>query len=116
MNLTVTEHVIRVVVIAPHERIDAFSAPGLRERLEALAGDGLTQFVIDLTDVPFLDSAGLAALVSLLKRARGAGGDVKLVWPREEAAKRIFRLTRFDQVFEMADSVPGALQGFGVSA
>ena len=114
MKLVVTEHVIRVVVVAPHERIDAFSAPALRERLETLSGEGVTQFVIDLAEVPFLDSAGLAALVSLLKRARAAGGDVKLVWPREEAAKRIFRLTRFDQVFEMGDSVDAALKGFGI--
>jgi anti-anti-sigma factor len=112
--MTVTEHVVRVAVVAPQERIDAFSAPALRERLDSLASEGLTQFVIDLSAVPFLDSAGLAALVSLLKRARAAGGDVKLVWPREEAAKRIFRLTRFDQVFEMAESADAALKGFGV--
>lgn len=106
MEITVTEQLSRTVVVAPKERLDAFSAPQMRERLEALLAEGVTQFVIDLSQTPFLDSAGMAVLVSLLKRARQAGGDVKLVKPESEAVQRILLLTRFDKVFDMLDSVP----------
>ncbi len=106
MEITVTEQLSRTVVVAPKERLDAFSAPQMRERLEALLAEGVTQFVIDLSQTPFLDSAGMAVLVSLLKRARQAGGDVKLVKPASEAVQRILLLTRFDKVFDMLDSVP----------
>lgn len=54
----------------------------------------------------------MAVLVTLLKSAHLAGGDVKLVWPREDAAGRILRLTKFDRVFDMATSVEAALKGF----
>lgn len=112
MQVTVTEFVVRVVVVAPQERIDALNAPALRQRLHALLDDGATNLVIDLSTVPFMDSAGMAVLVSALKRARGAGGDVKLVWPAAEAARRILNLTQLDRVFGMADSAAEAVKGF----
>jgi anti-anti-sigma factor len=112
MNMTITEHVIRIAVVSLQQRLDAFSAPELRAQLEQLLATGVQRFVLDLSMVPFLDSAGMAVLVSLLKRARQAGGDVRLVWPSEEAARRILHLTKFDRVFSMAESVAAALSDF----
>lgn len=110
MELSITEHVVRIMVVRPASRVDAFNAPVLRERLERLLAEDVRHFVLDLSAVPFLDSAGMAVLVSVLKRARQVGGDVKLIWPREEAARRILRLTKFDRVFEMAETVQDALK------
>lgn len=87
-----------VVVVG---RLDAVEAPELDRVLDALVGDGDVRLQVDLTDVTFLDSAGLAVLVRARRRARGAGGDVELVRPRSEEAMRVFRLTQFDQVFRM---------------
>lgn len=112
MNMSITEHVIRIVIATPKQRLDAFSAPELRAELEQLAESGVQRFVLDLSEVPFLDSAGLTVLVSLLKRARHAGGDVRLVWPAEEGARRILRLTKFDRVFSMSESLAAALSDF----
>jgi anti-sigma B factor antagonist len=62
---------------------------------------------VDLSAVVFVDSAGLAALVRGLKDARLAGGDLRLVRPGADEAMRVFRLTRFDRVFELLDRKPG---------
>lgn len=110
MELVVTEHIVRTLIVQPQSRVDAFNAPALRQRLEQLLAEDVRFFVLDLSDVPFLDSAGMAVLVSILKRARQADGDVTLIWPREEAARRILRLTKFDRVFTMADTVSAALK------
>lgn len=112
MNLNLSEHIVRTVVVAPTERIDAFSAPQLRAALDQQFASGVRRFVLDLSSVPFLDSAGMAVLVSLLKRARELGGDVRLVWPTEEAARRIIKLTKFDRVFSMANTAEAALADF----
>ena len=112
MDMTISEHTIRIAVITPRERIDAFSAPELRAKLNQLLDQGVQRFVLDLSLVPFLDSAGMAVLVSLLKRARQTSGDVRLIWPTEEAARRILRLTKFDRVFTITDSVSAALANF----
>lgn len=112
MDLGVSEYVVRIMVIKPEGRVDTFTSVNLRNQLETLLTEGVSKFVIDLSNVTFLDSAGMAVLVSVLKRARQAGGDVKLVWPKEEPAQRILRLTKFDRVFEMVDAVPEAVQDF----
>jgi anti-anti-sigma factor len=113
MELSETEYVVRVMVVAPQERIDALSAPDLRKRLHALLDAGVANLVVDLSAVPFMDSAGMAVLVSALKRARSEGGDVRLVWPTAEGARRIINLTRLDRVFSMATTPAEAVKGFG---
>lgn len=109
MNIAVTEELLRIVHIAPEGRIDAFSVAKLREKFEDLLDEEAERFVVDLSETTFLDSAGMAALVSLLKRARQAGGDVMLVWPKLEAAQRILKLTKFDRVFTMLDRAEDAV-------
>lgn len=112
MELTISEYVVRVVIVTPLERIDAVSAPVLRQRLHNLLDEGANKLVIDLSTVPFMDSAGMAVLVSALKRARTAGGDVRLVWPQAEGARRILNLTRLDRVFGMNETAAEAAKGF----
>jgi len=35
-----------------------------------------------------------------------------MVWPKQEAARRILHLTKFDRVFDMAETTEAALQRF----
>jgi anti-sigma B factor antagonist len=100
MKIIIQEQVQRTVTLAPQDRLDAFSAPALRAEIEQLIDAGVKDFIIDLSATPFMDSAGMAVLVSLLRRTRTIGGSVKLVWPRSEAVRRTLQLTHFDRVFE----------------
>ncbi|HHY54136.1 MAG TPA: STAS domain-containing protein [Chloroflexi bacterium] len=101
MNITVAEHVQRTVTIAIKDRFDVVTAPQLKAEVERLLDEGVVDFVIDLAATPFMDSAGMAVLVTLLRRCRMKGGNVKLVWPQAEPVQRTLTLTRFDQVFEI---------------
>lgn len=109
LEISTSEQIIKIVTIALRGRLDAFEAPALRKQCDDHLSNEFIHFVFDLTEVTMLDSAGLAVLVSVLKRARLKGGDVRLVWPRAEAASRILKLTKFDQVFvsiEQSEIVP----------
>lgn len=112
MNIQDSKQTFHVVTISPRERIDVMNAPELRSRLNEYIDAGDYNLVVDLSCVPFLDSAGMAALVNALKRARKAGGDVKLVWPQMEAARRVLYLTKFDKIFDMASSAEEAAKMF----
>ncbi len=105
MDIQVTERITRIHIVALGGRLDAFNAPELRQRFQHLIDDGAKDFVLDLRKVDFMDSAALAALVSLLKQARQTGGDVQMVAPELETARRILALTKFDKVFNMTASV-----------
>lgn len=112
MNITVSEHTITIHVIAVEGRLEAFTVGDLRAQQTRLLEAGAQNFVIDLSATSFMDSAGMSALVSLLKRARQVNGDVVLVTPQDPAAHRILTLTRFDQVFTLAASRDDALKHF----
>jgi anti-sigma B factor antagonist len=113
MEIIVSEHTTRVIVITPQGRVDGFSAPELRKHLTRLVEEGNLRFVLDLSGVKFLDSMGLAVLLSLFKQVRAKpGGDVKLVWPADEGVRNVIRLTKFDHVFDMMESVEAAMKAF----
>ncbi len=99
-----------VHIIALHDRVDAFVVASLREQIEPLQAAASQRYVIDLTHVQFMDSAGLALLVRILKHSRANGGDTVLVWSAQDSANRILKLTKFDQVFHITDSVEAAVQ------
>ena len=61
-------------VCRPVGALDAYSAPGLRESMALLTC--VPKLVVDLSEVPFIDSAGLRALVASIRRVRDSGGQV----------------------------------------
>jgi anti-sigma B factor antagonist len=70
-----------VHVVAMHGELDAASASGLENSLVELAGSTL---VLDLSDLTFIDSSGIGALVVARNRIRSKGlGELVLTRPRE---------------------------------
>lgn len=89
--------------------IDVYTAPALREELQAHQEAGAADLVVDLTEVPFMDSTGLGVLVGSLKRARTTGGSLRLVIDQEKVLK-VFRITALTQVFEIYPTLDEALR------
>jgi len=92
-------------------RLDAVSAQEVKARLKELVQAGHVELIVCLREVPFIDSSGLAALVSGLKAARQARGTLKLT-NLCEPARTVFRLTMLERVLEMYADVEGALAAF----
>jgi anti-sigma B factor antagonist len=90
--------------------VDVASAPRLRDRLVQLITDGPPQVVVDLSGLSFIDSMGLGALVSGLKRARAHAGDLRLAGPSDHVAK-VLSITRLDQAFVVGTDVDAVLAG-----
>ena len=112
MLLKIQEEESRVVTIRVTTRLDAFSVLEFRAQMQAIFEQGVRHLVIDLSQTPFLDSTGMAVLVSALKQCRQRGGDVRLVAPQSEAVKRILDLTKFDRVFDIKSTHEEAVAAF----
>lgn len=98
------------VVLAPTGRLTVVTAPQLRSTVAERMAAGAKLIIIDLSGTEFVDSSGLGALVSCLKSARQAGGDLRLVAPTEQVAM-VLRMTNLDRILQARASVDDALVG-----
>ena len=89
--------------------VDVATAPRLRDRLVQLINEGPPNVVVDLSGLSFIDSMGLGALVSGLKRARAHDGDLRLAGASDHVAK-VLEITRLDQAFVVGETVEGVLE------
>lgn len=87
--------------------LNARSADDAKQTFRDLSDKGTKQIVVDLSGVPFIDSSGLAALVSGLKTFGGDAQNLKLAAPQSQA-KLLFELTMFDRVFQIFETVAEA--------
>jgi anti-sigma B factor antagonist len=97
-----------LVVRVEEKRIDASKAPAFKDEMTRCIETGQNQIVLDLSQVDFIDSSGLGALVSCLKRLGPRGG--LAVAGATGAVSRLFTLTRMDRVFALHPSVDSAVE------
>jgi anti-sigma B factor antagonist len=94
------------VVCRPVGELDAYTVGQFRESLAELASS--PRLLIDLSGVPFMDSAGLGALIGGIRRAREAGGDVAVACSRPTLT-RLLHTTGFDRIVPVTETVEGAV-------
>jgi anti-sigma B factor antagonist len=75
--------------------VDVLSAPLLRARITDLIHKNTHHLLIDMAQVPFLDSSRLSVLVEAIRLVRQHGGSVNLAAPRE-GIQRILRISGVD--------------------
>ncbi len=95
------------VVVKPSGKLNMVAAPQLRARFTELIAGGHTRVVVDLSDVDTIDSAVLGVMVSGLKSARQAGGDLRIVGPGPQV-QMILGMTKLLKVLPAYPSVESA--------
>lgn len=90
------------VVIAFSGDIDLQTSPDARKALLELVGKGRS-ILVDLKDVGYIDSSGVASLVECLQSARKSGQQMALV-SVSEGALRVLQLARLDKVFKIYET------------
>lgn len=78
--------------------LDAVTAPDLRTIVDTLVNERRKSVTLELSALRLIDSSGVGVIVSLFKRVRANGGQVKIVGLRDQP-RAIFRLLRLDRVF-----------------
>ena len=83
----------------------------LKDKVNSLVNQGHKKIVLNLAEVPYIDSAGLGEIVRTYTTVSRQGGNLKLV----NLTKRItdlLSITKLLTVFETFDSEPEALKSF----
>ncbi|AJR08303.1 anti-sigma factor antagonist [Photobacterium gaetbulicola] len=88
------------------ERFDAKLAPSFREEVEKLSSGIGGHLVLDLSEVRFMDSSGLGAVMAVYKMLRGK--KISVVNP-QRAVKELLKLTRMDKLITSFDTIEDAV-------
>jgi anti-sigma B factor antagonist len=106
-TITTTKSANATVVTVTEKRLDAKIAVGFKDEMAALINAGETTVVLDLSNVGFVDSSGLGAIVTSLKLI-GRKGDLLVAGVKDDVMT-MFTLTRMDRVFQMFPTTEDAL-------
>src|SRR5262249_32692413 len=84
----------------------------LRDTVEDLMGRGDVDFVLDLAEVPMIDSSGIGLLVKSLTSTKQRGGHFKLLSPSKMTLQTL-KMIGLINLFEVFDDPAKALESFG---
>jgi anti-anti-sigma factor len=100
-----------VAVVEIEGEVDAHTARQLESALNDLLAQGCTRLVLDASQMGFISSAGLRALVFAHREACQGGGQVR-VFGLSPQARRIFEMAGLDECLEMCDTRQEAMAGW----
>lgn len=101
MNFSIERHGDTLVVGVPGQLI-VQNRQELKQRVLDELENGTRSFLIDFSRTGYIDSAGLGALVSLRKRVREQGGELRLANLNDDL-KQLLRLTKVDTLLPRDD-------------
>jgi anti-sigma B factor antagonist len=100
-----------VVIVEPKGRLTVETEGEFVRAVRKLLDAGRIRLVLNLADVPYIDSSGLGAIAHTYTSAWRRGGDLKLlnVWHRN---LQLLTVTKLITVFEVFDSEEAAIRSF----
>lgn len=98
-----------VVIVSPRSDVDLSRSPELRQALRDAQERKPGRLIVDLSEVGYMDSSGLATLVEAMRTAKTTGAPLILA-SMNKKVRAIFEIARLDQFFTIVDNVDAALQ------
>jgi anti-sigma B factor antagonist len=100
MEMT-NKHIDGITILQLRGSLDIYTAPLFESFFQNIDIDPIPRIIINLANIRFIDSRGLATLIIALKRCCQQQGDLALCGLRESIST-IFELTNLDQVFTIS--------------
>jgi anti-anti-sigma factor len=101
-----------VRIVALSGELDLEQAPFLSRALEELRANGAGDVIVDLSELTFMDSSGISALVGAARSASADSGSLIVVSPTP-TVKRVFDIVKLSELVPIEEGLDGALQRIG---
>lgn len=105
------EHRAPATVVRIIGNVDGVTAETLLSELQARVGEGHVRLVGDLSAMNYTSSAGLRALLAVLRDARSGGGDLRLAAVHAPVLK-LLELSGFTSILKVFGDVDGAVASY----
>jgi anti-sigma B factor antagonist len=100
-----------VLVVRVEGQLIVGNRQELKSVIQEAVDNGERKFLIDFSKTGYIDSSGLGALVSISKKIREQGGELRLSGLNEDL-RSLFELTKLDTLFAITDTPEQALAAF----
>lgn len=110
MEIT-TSYQDQVAVVAVEGSIDALTSGDVSAHLAGQISQGYHHMILDLSQVEYMSSAGLRAIMEGLKTSRQAGGDLRLAGP-QPGVDKVLRMAGFPSIMKSYSSLAEAAASF----
>lgn len=100
-----------VLILDIEGEIDAINSHKLQDVINDAIQEHIVKIIIDMSNLIFINSIGLALLTDMIKILRDSNGDLKFVNLHPNIEK-IFKLTGLERYFDIYATVPEALESF----
>ncbi len=91
--------------------IDIESSPEVKKFFDKVAKEQRSKVLVNLKEVNYVDSSGLATLVEIFKNLRTYGGKLKLS-NLSAKVNGLFEITKLDKLFDISEEEDDALSSF----
>lgn len=100
-----------ITVLSVTGNLDSLTVPEIRPEIEKIVATSVRKVALEMSSLEVIDSSGIGAIVSLFKRVRGLGGDVKIVAVRGQP-REILRLLGLERAFDIVATLDEAAARF----
>lgn len=111
MTISLSRSPDQVTVVTVEGQLIVANRQDLKTAIQEALEAGDRRFVIDFGPTAYIDSSGLGALVSINRKVREGGGELRLAGLNEDL-RSLFELTKLDTLFVISPTVSEALAGF----
>ncbi|MFN0085789.1 MAG: STAS domain-containing protein [Blastocatellia bacterium] len=94
--------------------VDAHTAPHFENAIQSEIDAGRNRILVNCEKLNYISSAGLGVFMSFIEEVREGGGDIKIcsLVPK---VKHTFEILGFQNIFEMLDDQPSAIERFAAN-
>ena len=111
MNFETTIGKQNISILHVEGKILGNAADTFRKQMSEQLQTGRDRLVVNLMNVPLIDSSALGAIVVTLKSCRQSGGKLVLLSP-QKAVREVLEITQLNTVIEIYDTEEGACAAF----
>lgn len=111
IEINVTDAKDAVTLVEVSGRVDSMNANQFGSGLNEQISVGKIQLVLDLSSVDYMSSAGLREIVTTLKKAKKANGDLRLAQPSQRV-REVLEMSGLDTIFRIYTTQDEAIDSF----
>ncbi len=100
-----------ITILQISGNLDAESVAAFKKTAGKIVEEGCTHLILDCKALEFIDSMGLGAIISLLRKVRSQQGDIKIAALSPDV-RSVFEITRLHRLFEITPDMESAYQKF----